>query len=282
MPPSDPESHRKNFLRPGIDHDREHLDLHPLLGPFHDMYIDVLTNLDPTSIPSPVPGDYAVLLEVTEDTWSGSNGRFLHIVAARLTSQARASTRLAPYDPRTIIVSAPSFSSFMAWMQALDHGNLIPSPADLSPSARDILLQFGSMCIILARRQLHDAATPPISDRSGWLAAIRGPDPRPGEATLEEVEALARWASHSHSQWHIIMQEEMHPERSALTVTQRGADVYCQSQHLSDGVARAGVVLHPAYSRAVGGGEVEEGAASDSDDMPELVAFGDTDSSEDD
>lgn len=248
------------------------------------MLIDILSTMDTSTIPPAVPGDYPICLEVAEDTWCGSSGTFLRTAAARLMPQSQARTHNLPCPTHdlSLLITAPSLTSFMAWMRAFDRGDLV-APPDISASARALLLQFGTLCVLLGRRE---------HDQDNWFATMQ-PGRRPGDATPEEIEALVGWASrvhpvrrfisgipicayHAWQQWHILMQEETQQDRGALTVAQRGGGVYRQAQRMSDGVVRTRLMLAPEYTHAIAVGADEEGTDSDSD-IPELVALGESD-----
>ncbi len=79
----------------------------------------------------------------------------------------------------------------MHWVRLLDEEH-IALPQDCTPRHHEIILAFGTLCVIAARRECAGYDRTVLAAR--WTTA----GVRPGDVTPEELSALARWALRHH------------------------------------------------------------------------------------
>ncbi|RDX40921.1 hypothetical protein OH76DRAFT_1489904 [Lentinus brumalis] len=189
---------------------------------------------------------------------------------------------LQPHPDHVLVVRAPSLTAFLYWVRLLDtEAPGLSLPQDFTPRLREVVLAFGTLCVILARRERLAASSNPVS---GWVRATRSA--RPGAVTPEEIAVLVEWARRYNPEWSILLNEVLDRQSvdninyHALAMTQTAGGMYRRRSLESAGpILRTSMMLEPTYR--LPDRVFETGSTlSDSDGVPELVMLDSEDESE--
>ncbi len=91
----------------------------------------------------------------------------------------------------------------MRWVSLLDQ-DALTLPQDFTARHREVILAFGELCVLLGRREQallrREQASRGVSDPYAAIQMLRArtASARPGEATPEEISALAHWGARNY------------------------------------------------------------------------------------